>query len=931
MNNNHNIRISHINVRSLFTGFGEFVQIVLQEKFHIIAVTETWLTPHISTNLISIPGYNFFRQDRTLGRGGGVGVYVSTALEVEIVDFIDITPNVNLEHIWLKFKIKNKIYALGNIYRPPSGNLNIAINQLDETLSLLVPMVDDVFCVGDMNVNLLHLNNPLLNALESYNFVQLINEPTRITGTSSSLLDPIFVTNPNIIVNVGLLNADLISDHKLVFCDLSLKTSKSISKLITYRDFKNFNYNIFLQDLHTLPWHVFIETADIDKKIQILNEFILKIFDIHAPLRQVKVTKARAPWLTDTLKIMMRHRDDAKSKYKISKSQTDWENYKLLRNQTLAALRAEKKAYINFINSKNDPKTMWNTLKNFNVKPSTCHEIPLNIANPDAINDYFISTRQTNNNCHEAIQFYNNNFYNENKFSFHLSTIQEVTDAINQIKSNAYGIDNISIRMIKYCAPFINKYITHLINCCIEKGYFPTNWKCALITPMPKVSNPQLLSDLRPISILPALSKILEKIIYAQIYNYTNENHILNKYQSGFRAGHSTASALCQVTDDLIRAMDENMATILILLDYSKAFDTINHELMAAKFKYYGFDQIAIKFINSYLCNRRQIVRIGNTLSSSAFLTTGVPQGSILGPLFFVIYTTDILNQINIPHHAYADDTQIYYSFKAGNTITVQNKINENLHNINKLSIRHNLTLNPKKCMVLYFGRKNTLNKLGMIKIVINNETLPIVESAKSLGVIYDSNLKFSLQVNKVVQKCYLNLKLLYSNRHILNFNVRKNLCQSLVLSHINYCNFVYGPCLDTVDKNRLQKVQNSCCRLIFGLRKYDSGISAKIKLLSWLNISNHIKFQLLVFVHRVVTSSTPNYINEKFIRRNQQHAINIRSNLLYAIPKFKTSFFKKSFSYNAIKLYNSLPQTLKSLGVFAFKKKLKLLLLQEK
>lgn len=351
---------------------------------------------------------------------------------------------------------------------------------------------------------------------------------------------------------------------------------------------------------------------------------------------------------------------------------------------------------------------------------------------------------------------------------------------------------------------------------------------------------------------------------------------------------------------------------------------------MCAKFKYYGFDHTAVKLIKSYLCNRRQIVSVSTNQSSSAFLSTGVPQGSILGPLFFVLYITDILNHTDISYHAYADDIQLYHSFKEENVNSAHNKINENLINIYDTSLKHNLKLNPKKCVVLYVGKKKFLESINTQLIKINNETLPCVKSVKSLGIIFDSNFKFSLQVNKVIQKAYLNLKILYAHRHILNFKLRKNLCEALVMSHLNYCNFIYGPCLDVFDKNRLQKVQNSCCRLIFGLRKYDRGISAKIKSLNWLNVNNCSVFQLLVFVHRVVNSSTHAYIYDKFTRRSQQHSVNIRSNQLFALPKFRTAFYKKSFSYNSIKLYNSLPLSLKSLSLPFFKKKLKSHLLSD-
>ena len=931
MNNNRNIRIAHVNIRSLFAGFGEFVDIVLSECYDIIAITETWLTPDIPSDVISIPGFTFYRQDRGMGRGGGVGVYVSKKLNVQIIDDIDITPSVHLEHIWLKVKLKGKALVFGNIYRPPSGNLNFFINQLDDILSQIVHIVDDIVCVGDMNVNLMKLNNPLTHMFEAYNFLQLIDEPTRITNNSVSLLDPIFVASVCDVVKSSVLDMDNISDHKLVYCELALKTPKKGNKLVTFRDFRNFNHNIFLQELYDLPWYRIFQTRDINTKIKIFNDFIIELFNKHAPLRQVRVTKPKSPWLTDALKALMKRRDNALCRYKITNSPDDWNFYKSLRNQTLTAVRSEKKKYINFINSENNPRKTWATLNNLNVKPQFSAELPLHLNNVNDINNHFISVHQKNNNNQDVIDFYNSNTFRANKtFSFGLASLEDVHNAICSIKSKAYGADNINITMIKYCSPFIEKYILHILNCCIEEGYFPSNWKCSLVTPLPKISNPLSFSDLRPVSVLPAFSKILEKIMCSQIFSYIDKNEILSKYQSGFRSSHSTASALCQVTDDIITARDRGMVTALVLLDYSKAFDKIDHELMCAKAKFYGFDQTAVKFIKSYLYNRRQIVRVGDSNSSSAFVLTGVPQGSILGPLFFVLYTTDILNKIELSYHAYADDTQLYHSFKKDNFLLAENMINNNLEIIYNVSHKHNLSLNPNKCVVLMFGGRNDVDALSQMQIKINGENLPIVKSAKSLGVVFDDSLKFNLQVNKVIQKAYINLKLLYSNRHILNFNMRKNLCEALVLSHLTYCIFIYEPCLGTVDKGRLQKIQNSCCRFIYGLRKYDRGISARIKILRWLNISNRSKLHLLSFAHSTLRSGVPLYIREKFIRRHQQHSVNIRSHHVFNIPRFRTALFKKSFSYNAIKPYNSLPPSLKICSPSIFKYKLKSLLLSD-
>ena len=229
---------------------------------------------------------------------------------------------------------------------------------------------------------------------------------------------------------------------------------------------------------------------------------------------------------------------------------------------------------------------------------------------------------------------------------------------------NTSGIDGISLEMIKLCMPSLLLPITHIVNLCLEVGYFPAIWKEALVCPLPKIPNPKAYSDLRPISLLPFLSKVLERIVYQQVFEYICINSILPFYQSGFRKGHSTATALLKICNDILKARDVKKLTALILLDFSKAFDTINHELLCCKLKYFGFDGISVSFFQSFLSNRSQIVQLNNNRSVSKSLINGVPQGSILGPLLFIIYTSDLAKSLlHSQCHFYADDTQVYSSF----------------------------------------------------------------------------------------------------------------------------------------------------------------------------------------------------------------------------------------------------------------------------
>lgn len=925
------LKIAHLNVRSLINSFNNFATLITGSNYKVFAVTETWLTPDVDSELVNIPGYNFYRCDR-LTRGGGVGVYVSNQLNCQLIE-LDIPNNDRIEYIWLKLKINCKSYAIGTFYRPPKNNLLEGIQCIDQALSLIIPTVDEVICVGDFNVNLFNLENILSRCFDAYGFHQIINEPTRIANNSSTLLDPIFLSNKESVNSCTTLNVDHISDHKLVFCDISVKIPSFKQKLIKIRNFKNIDQNRLLQDLYNLPLHNILRCTNIDTKVSLLTTYLTTLYDVHAPLREVRLSKPKAPWLTDNIKLMMKTRDRALQKYKRTKNTQDYTYYKELRNLTLTAIRNEKRAYINSVCNRGNIKNTWSTLKSLNVKKGSNKEVPRNLANASEINSFFHSVFQITNSSDtdNLIEYYETNQFSDKIFNFSLVTVEEVGKIQDSLTSNASGYDNISLMMLKYCCPHILPFLTHIINCCLECGYFPSLWKNAVIIPLPKKNNIISLADIRPISILPVISKILEKVVYYQLFAYADTNNIIDHYQSGFRSSHSTATALTRICDDIIAGIDNKKLTAVALLDFSKAFDTINHSVLCAKLGYYGLSDIVVSFFKSYLTNRQQMVLFNDEYSSLLPVISGVPQGSVLGPLLFSIYTTEILRCTeHCSVQAYADDQQVYFTFSPSDINYAQAVINSDLENIRKVSLSHNLKLNPNKCELIIFGsRKQAEFATAHLNIAVGTTTLPIVSCSKNLGLYLDNQLKFTEHVSSLLRKAYGSLKLLYASRFILPANLKKMLSESLVLSYFNYCDVVYGHFLNCIDKNRIQQVQNWCSRFIFNLRKYDH-ISHTYKELKWLNMENRRKLNFLVFVHRIVTSSLPSYLYSRLTHRSNIHSRNVRNKHMYHIPQHVTAIFKKSFSYCSVDSYNSIPIHFRSLATPAFKQKVKKKMLNE-
>lgn len=777
--------------------------------------------------------------------------------------------------------------------------------------------------MGDFNTDLLILNNKTIQfnaVLEGIGLLQIIKEPTRITQDTCSLIDFIIINSTLNFSNCQILDASNISDHCVVSCNMEIKYKQQESTIRTYRDFSKLDADMYEADLLTVPWHQIYDIENVNDKVSFLNDNLLFLIDLHAPLKTARFNKPPSPWLTDNIRLMMSLRDKALNKYKRTKNINHWNYYKQLRNYTNYATKTEKKRYLEIRLQNSSNKEMWKNLRDLDINNKN-KTLNLNFdATPDEVNTYFsnICSQQLPPNI-DILNFYQNNLKTNatEKFKFNPVSEEDVLKVIMSLKSKALGLDGINLTIIQLSCPLILPYITHLINFCLENSVFPKKWKEGRIIPIPKINPPNELKNLRPITILPCLSKVLERLMEAQLREFLGEKDILPETQSGFRPGYSCSTALASIADDIMGELDNKKCGVLILLDYSKAFDTINHQILLAILHHIGLDTTAIALFKDYLTDRSQKVSLAGETSAYCNITRGIAQGSILGPLLYTIYTSNFpcaLKACKV--HMYADDTQLYRFFNKDDTAEESRKINDDLGNLISVSEKHDLKINSSKSSVMLFGNVGS----NEIVIKLGDETLQVVEKAKNLGVIIDSNLRFTDHVSYLLQKSYAKLKLLYTHRHILSKKIKITLCESLVLSQFNYCDYVYGPCLTTRDASRLQKIQNSCLRYIHGIRKYDR-ISHTLALTHWLNMSNRRKLHANIFFFKLLRNNRPSYLTAKIRYRTDVHNLNIRRKGMLTIPQHKTTLFERSFSYNISRTVNECPKEYKSLSLYKFKK----------
>nr|CAI5820746.1 unnamed protein product [Callosobruchus analis] len=481
----YNLTLLNLNIRSLFPSLTTLSAYLTKNEIDIVMLCETWLDASINSDLLNISSYNIIRADRD-GRGGGVAVYIKRNYSYKTI-LSKVSPC--LEQLWISIKINKRTYSFAVVYRPPSASVVDCINELDISISTILPVSDSLLIAGDLNINILDKNRPtilLLNLLESYDLKQLVNTPTRISNTSQTLIDVIIVSNPDEINMVDSFDMLGVSDHLAIICEFRFLSHCRRPRFKQFRDFRNFDLQLF--------YH--------------------------------------------------------------------WESYKQLRNIVNVAVIREKQCYLNYVLKNKAPRQMWSSLRSLEVlRKKDTSVLPAHLSDIDAINKSFIDTMVVEKT--EGQRALLNKYAPSNTLSsFYFSAVSEdtVKEYLYKIKSNAIGSDAISVRMLALVEGCLLKYITYIINFCISRNVFPAAWKHAIVLPLPKCYNPCNLSDIRPISILPAFSKVLEMALKCQITHFIEEHDILTSAQSGFRAQHSTTTALLSVENVTVITGSETLS-----------------------------------------------------------------------------------------------------------------------------------------------------------------------------------------------------------------------------------------------------------------------------------------------------------------------------------------------------------------------------------
>ena len=875
----------------------------------IIIGTETFLKPWHGSAEYFPPNYNVFRCDRVSGEKGGALIATKTNLVAHEIPHK--ATLVDAEAVYVKIQIHNSTQALvvGSIYRTNQSNTKEQIDSITESMNILKQ--NDINWVGgDLNLPdidwetqaitghqyPIHTNQTFLDKMHDKGLSQTVREETR----QKNILDLFCTNRPNLVVRTKIIPR--LGDHDIVLTDSRLKAKKIKPVPHKISIWKKADFDAIKRDTEAFS-KAFLENPPeiIEEQWKLIQDHLIEMMNKHVPTKTASI-KFHQPWINNKIKRLARRKKRAWKKAKRTNEDKHWERFKNLRKETRRESRKAHSDYVKSFIEEETQKNLWKFIKSkkndsSGVAPLTKDGVTYSEGKDkaDRLNDQFCSvfTEEDLDNLPKMTD------------SIHpsMQKIKVTTEGVEKLLQNlnprkASGPDGIPCRLLQSLAKELAPTLTHLFSSSLESGKIPKIWKHALVQPIFKKGDRSKAANYRPISLTCICCKLLEHIIRSAITSHLENNSILTDAQHGFRKKRSCESQLILTVNDLAEVIDKGGQTDTILLDFSKAFDVVPHQRLIMKLHHYGIRNNTLAWIQNFLYERTQEVVVEGQKSSIGKVTSGVPQGSVLGPTLFLMYINDLGEDIDAKVRLFADDTILY---KAINDIKDTQSLQNDLYKLEKWENEWQMKFNVDKCHLLIVTTKQDPHKSSY---TLHGQKLEQVSKAKYLGVEINEKLAWKDHIQNIAKKGNRTSAFMYRNLKGCPQKVMTHCYKGIVRPILEYASPIWDPSFQNL-QDELEFVQRRSARRIFGDFSPTSSVTEMLKKLELPTLKQRRKVDKVAMVykikHKLIDIPADSYLPAPS-RPNPKRPNN------FQIPNSKKSVHINSFFPSGIRLWNSLP-----------------------
>jgi len=914
----------------------ELETLISSHKLSIVLGTESHLHAGVFDAEVFPSQFNVYRKDRN-AFGGGVFILVDKS-----IPSYHLSTNSSIEDIWVCLHLSTgPPIIVGSFYRPPNSAVSV-LDDLSASLSYIkshypssrIILGGDFNCPGiDWSSSCLTesyvstvMRERLIRLSNDFQIQQLITFATR----GANVLDLCFTTHPDLIRNCTPLPG--LSDHETVLVELSsmITHSKQVPRRIYL--YNKANWDTIRECVVNLSEGYFSfnqnPNTSVEENWKFIHNGISEIVDEHVPCKTLG-TRTHLPWMSASLKRLIQRKQRIYNRARRFQRNLDWQEYRTIRSQVKNLTRHQHKTYLsNILSNSNNRKPFWRYLKSrkqdnigigtLKTQDGKTVTDPYNKA--EVLNRHFQSVFTTEDSDHVP-----------DKGPSPYTTIADIeitTQGVYNLLQNldthkSPGPDGIHGHFLKATATEIAPVLTHLFQHSLSEGTLPSTWKQAYVSPIFKKGNKTDPGNYRPVSLTSIVCKTMEHVICSQMMRHLESNNILAENQFGFRSNHSCESQLLITIDDFAKALDNKLQVDVGILDFSKAFDKVSHPRLLHKLNYYGIQGNMSNWLKAFLSDRTQQVMVNGSLSSQCNVTSGVPQGSVLGPVLFLVYINDIVADIRSQIRLFADDCLIYRTIRSHEDHMI---LQEDLNNLSKWADSWKMMFNVSKCSIMQISMAHHKSTFAY---TMYGDPLSIATEHRYLGILINDKLSWRPHIDQLCHKANQLLGFLQRNLRGCSRSLKEHSYKQMILPIIEYCSAIWDPHHQNAI-HKLEMIQHRAARFVLNKpwrRNDEDSVSQMLTVLNWPSLQDRRKYSRLLLLYKIVNNQFQipmNYLPYQVnCNTRAQHPSKYRH---YQVS---TEVYRYSFFPRTIPDWNNLPiNNINELNLDQFKDTLSNLLL---